>query len=412
LKEVVFVINGFPTYSETFIVNSILNAKNNGLEVRVLPEYVNDIDSSPTNELIQRNLLMNLVSPTPTIPESFKKRAKLAALDAFRRGTTLPLLRSINPLIFGKDGTGLRNYFRTRRFSPSLEVGLVHSHFGPNGVLAVNAKLIGLHDAPVITTFHGYDTTLDGMSLKKRRKYYRNLFNFGDWFTVNGPYLKSLLVNLGCPPDKISCIPMGVDTEFFHPPKQSNRPKKDEIKLISVGRLIPLKGHIFGIKCAHNLVQRGHDVHYTIVGDGPEMSHLESEIAKRNLSSNVTLTGKLTPVEIRDLLQKNDIFLMTSTKDHLGRCETQGVVTLEAQACGLPVVGFRNGGIPDTIIEGQTGFLAEDKNDDELARKVEIVVSRKEAPSFSQNARRFSVSNYDQKRTNEQFTELYSLFLN
>lgn len=125
-------------------------------------------------------------------------------------------------------------------------------------------------------------------------------------------------------------------------------------------------------------------MYYTIVGDGPEHRHLQSITRRDDLEKRVTLTGEISKHVIRDMLQKNDIFLMTSITDEDGRCEAQGIVTVEAEACGLPVVSFRNGCIPDTILDGVTGYLAADKGVDGF---VEKVINKGCHAEFSLNAR-------------------------
>jgi colanic acid/amylovoran biosynthesis glycosyltransferase len=153
---------------------------------------------------------------------------------------------------------------------------------------------------------------------------------------------------------------MGIDTSFFLP--KENPSKKRKIQLLSVGRLSKEKGHELGIQAASNLVKEGFNFNYFIVGDGKEKDNLKRLIEKLHLRKHVKMLGFKSQSEIKKLMQETDVFLMTSTYDETGRREAQGVVTAEAQACGLPVVAFRSGGVPYTLEEGKTGFLAEENN--------------------------------------------------
>jgi len=242
------------------------------------------------------------------------------------------------------------------------EYDLLHCQFGPNGCLAVEMKRFGLKSVKILTTFHGYDAHFNHQTLEEQRIYYKDLFKFGDHFTANTPYLMEQLLNLGCSEKKITLLPMGIDTDYFSPPKTKKKNKM--IQLISIGRLIKFKGHHHGIYSVKKMVDAGFPVEYTIMGKGEEQKPLEGLIKDLNLNKYVNLIGPRSQKEVKKALQMSDIYLMTSTHDKNGRRETQGVVTAEAQACGLPVVGFRAGGVPYTILEGKTGLLARENDID------------------------------------------------
>src|SRR5690606_531712 len=102
--------------------------------------------------------------------------------------------------------------------------------------------------------------------------------------------------------------------------------------------------------------------HYTIVGDGPLFQSLQDQIHSLRLQEYVALIGERSQQDIKILLESHHIYLMSSVTDSSGRCETQGVVTAEAQAMGLPVVAFDAGGVPYTILDGKTGILVKEKD--------------------------------------------------
>lgn len=119
--------------------------------------------------------------------------------------------------------------------------------------MAENARSCGFFDAPIITTFHGYDAFPAGCEVDDLRQYYKVLFENGDIFTVNGSYLKKRLIELGCKDEKIHTIPMGIDIDFFKP-SQLDKYDSSKINLISVGRLIPLKVHKYGLMIVSKLI--------------------------------------------------------------------------------------------------------------------------------------------------------------
>jgi colanic acid/amylovoran biosynthesis glycosyltransferase len=102
-----------------------------------------------------------------------------------------------------------------------------------------------------------------------------------------------------------------------------------------------------------------------IIGDGTSRADLE-ELAK-SLAINCTFLGELKPAEIRSWLEKARVFCAASITMQNGHSEAFGVVFLEAQAMGVPVVSFRHGGIPETMREGVTGLLAKERDVQGLA---------------------------------------------
>jgi colanic acid/amylovoran biosynthesis glycosyltransferase len=86
------------------------------------------------------------------------------------------------------------------------------------------------------------------------------------------------------------------------------------------------------------------------------------------------LLGKRNQEEISRVLPMQDIFLMTSITDPKYGVESQGLVTAEAQACGLPVVAFDSGGVKYTFIDGETGFLCKEKDIECYTEKIELLI--------------------------------------
>jgi glycosyltransferase involved in cell wall biosynthesis len=160
---------------------------------------------------------------------------------------------------------------------------------------------------------------------------------------------QSLKENYGLPSE---IIPTGVDTSFFAPAPDG--PANSNIRVIFVGSLRPFKGPHAVVEAARRLPH----LEFSLIGDGPMRAALET--AARDLH-NLHLLGPLPPTAVRDQLRQSDIFLFPS------RWEGFPKVIMEAAACGLPVVA-RGDYQPETVIDGQTGFLAAD--DEELFARV------------------------------------------
>ena len=124
------------------------------------------------------------------------------------------------------------------------------------------------------------------------------------------------------------------------------------------------------------------------------------------------MLGARDQSEVKKLMQESDVFLMTSTYDECGRRETQGVVTAEAQACGLPVVAFRSGGVPYTIEEGKTGFLAEEKNVAEFTHHLrKLCMDNTLRKKMGRTARKFIEANFSNTELAKKQISLYEKVL-
>ena len=172
--------------------------------------------------------------------------------------------------------------------------------------------------------------------------------------------------------------------------------------------MVTLKGYDLGIKIVKKLINKGYNVLYTIVGDGIEFDNLKKQLKENNIENAVELVGSKDQLEIKKLLSKNHLFLMSSTKDESGRSEAFGVVSLEAQAMGLPVIGFDAGGFPDTIIDGVTGFLVEDKNIQEMVSTIEkLILDQNLLVKMSRQAINNAIANFNVHKTTGQYFKLY-----
>lgn len=145
----------------------------------------------------------------------------------------------------------------------------------------------------------------------------------------------------------------GVDTERFVPIEHEN----NRIELISIGNLIPLKGHDYTIRAVKRIVDEGNfRIHLRILGRGEKEEELKKLVIKLKLEKYVEFMGYVPYDEVVKALQKSDIFVLPSYYEALG------CVYLEAMACGLPAIGCTGNGIDEIIQNGQDGYLIHGKN--------------------------------------------------
>lgn len=139
----------------------------------------------------------------------------------------------------------------------------------------------------------------------------------------------------------------GVDLDVFHPGAPRTRRPGDPVRLLFVGRLIPVKGVSMLLEA---IARIGSDfpIHLTVIGDGPLRQGIASEAVERGLQDRVSLTGGLPLAEVAAHMREADAFCLPSIR------ESGGAVLLESLASGLPIIAVRYGG-PAEIVDDEVG---------------------------------------------------------
>jgi colanic acid/amylovoran biosynthesis glycosyltransferase len=254
----------------------------------------------------------------------------------------------------------------------ALNPVLMHSHFGPDGLRSL--PLARTLELPLIVTFHGSDTTaLDlrhtnapyGYRRYQARK--RVLQRGGTLFLAVSEFIRRKLLEQGFAPEKVVVHYTGVDTNFFSP-LQGER----ESIVLFVGRLDEGKGASFLMRAMAAIQKENPLAELVLIGDGPLRRALEIE-AQRELR-RFRFLGTQSPPVVREWLDRASVFSVPSVKTSSGSEEAFGMVFAEAQAMGKPVVTFRSGGIPEIVVDGETGFLVPERDWQALADSIGLLL--------------------------------------
>ncbi len=144
--------------------------------------------------------------------------------------------------------------------------------------------------------------------------------------------------------------------------------------ILAVGRLIAKKGFA-DLICACGLIaERGKSFRCEIIGEGPLENELRGQIERLNLQNRVALSGAKPQGEVRQRLAAANVFVLPSIIDPEGGMDNLPTVIMEAMATALPVVSTNIGGIPEMVIENETGFLLEPVDASALADAIEKVI--------------------------------------
>lgn len=406
-KKIVHVLSIFPSKSETFIINLIVESLRAGFSSQILTDHLRSIEQSSQQELLTKNgLYQNAETFNPVVPENKLKRLFLAVFILIKNLKHFAVFfRTLNSKKYGLKSKTLKMWFQAGVFLKHRDATVFHGHFGINGKLLAEMKAIGAIKGKLITSFYGYDTFSTDINREALKKEYSGVFAYSDYIITSSQYLYDNLMELNAPKDKIIINPVGVNQEIFEFKK---RAYKDSLNIITVGRLIKLKGQHYGIDAIKILKDKGYNITYTIVGDGEEYEALQERINRNQLQNVVTLLGSKTQKDIIDLLYDNNLFLMTSITNEEGRAEGQGLVTAEAQASGLPVVAFDSGGVSETIDDKKTGFVVEEKNVQAMAEAIEkFIVEPELINKFGYAARKFVEQNFSNTIQSNRILKLY-----
>jgi phosphatidylinositol alpha-1,6-mannosyltransferase len=179
-------------------------------------------------------------------------------------------------------------------------------------------------------------------------------------------------------------IPLGVDHQRFSPEGRDLARRKFDVEgklvLSSVARLHAYKGHdtVLEALAALPAAVRERFV-YLVAGRGPHEQALRATALNRGISSRVRWLGFVSDDDLPDLYRASDLFLLC-THEAVERQEVEGfgLVFLEAQACGTPVVGARCGGIPEALREGEGAWLIEQGGVDGLVSLLLLLADKPE----------------------------------
>jgi colanic acid/amylovoran/stewartan biosynthesis glycosyltransferase WcaL/AmsK/CpsK len=401
-KSVAIKINAFPQISETFVVSNIIYAIRQGFKVKVFcNSFLGISNSSQKDEFQSYGIYDKIVPPIKPKQSTLRKCFQLFTFLIKPRNLYFTFkYRSYKHKGFFNCAFTLKQY-EDIRFNQ-----VFHVHFNSALQPLMDITNIGYIHPKIFITFHGYDAFVETEESFQATygAFYKKYVNA---VTVNSNYLKQVVLGLGVEERLIRVIPIGLDRTIFKGTEKTIN-NQQEIKILTVGRLVQLKGQLYGLRAIKRLIVQGFKIHYTIVGEGTERIILENETKRLELEDYITFTGASSQSQVMNYMKKSHIFLMTSTiDDQTGRREAFGLVSVEAQAMGLPVIGFNSGGFPDTIIEGETGFAVEDRNDKDLADKVLHLLDNPNLyQAMSKAAIQHSVT-FDQSRTTQQYLDLY-----
>ena len=243
---------------------------------------------------------------------------------------------------------------------------LIHAHFGQEGFRCLDASEKA--DVPLVTTFYGLDMSALPRIPKWNRRIQR-LFNEGDLFLCEGPFMADRLVAIGCSRDKVRVQRLGIDIERFN--YVSPRDRQDPTEILIYASLREKKGHRVGLRTFARLAIDWPDIRLTIAGDGPLRQGLIHQAETLGIRDRVDFLGAVTQDQGREILERATILLAPSLTGSDGDSEGGApVVLLEAMATGIPIVSTRHADIPYVLANGDAGVLVDENEVEAMVTEV------------------------------------------
>ncbi len=322
--------------------------------------------------------------------------------------TIIPeLVREINPL---KDGAALWKMIKMMKDERYL---IVHTHSSKAGVLGrIAAKIAGV--PIIIHTIHGWSFH-EHMQLWRKWLFVcleKMVTKFSDCLIVVAEVdiYKGLKEGIG-EPETYQLIRSAIPISIFNPDLfDSNLVRRqlgfpvDVPILGNVGRFSPQKNPLDWVKVASTVSRVIPDCHFLLVGDGPLRHEVEIVFEKLGLLNHCVFTGLRR--DVPQMMAAMDIFLLTSLWEGLPR------VIPQCMAMGLPIVAYRTDGAVEAINHGQTGFLCEPGEIDEMAKFcITLLQDYNLRKEMGENAREVVADTYDLSKMIRQIESLYNQLL-
>lgn len=208
---------------------------------------------------------------------------------------------------------------------------------------------------PLVTHFHGADVYVKEV-LERFADQYARLFRMGAAFIYGASIMKPHLLELGVPEDKLFYNPCGVNVEQFTPTRAEANPPT----FLALARFADKKGPQLALLAFERVARVVPEARLIAIGEGHLLEACRQMAKALGLADRVQYLGHVKHDEVARIMRSGRAFVQHSNTTTYGDSEGTVISVIEACATALPVVATRHGGIRDTIVHGETGFLVDE----------------------------------------------------
>ncbi len=294
------------------------------------------------------------------------------------------------------------------RFCKEKKADILHVHFGYHGL-----KSIGLKKKlkiPMVCSFYG-DDAFSWIQKEWYKKKIVHLFNEADRILVLGEYMKSWLMKLGCPEEKIRIHHLGVNLKEIRFEERIYS-KDKPFNFLIASSFVPKKGVDIALRALSEIGDRiEYKVH--IIGGGELESEIHGLVKELKMDEKVKFYGYQPYKIFQDLSYKCDAFLSASRTGEANQKEGTPMALVDVMATGLPVVSTFHSDIPEIVLDGETGYLAKENDVEDFARAILAFVGDfKNNRDLTKKARKHIEENFNAEIQTLKLEKIYSEVLN
>ena len=257
------------------------------------------------------------------------------------------------------DTAKFNNYEAIKFFLIHNKIDVVLAEYGTTGadILPICEEL----NIDLIVHFHGFDAA-EKKVLENYKLKYEKMFLYAKAIIVVSNVMKQKLISIGCNQQNLVLNTYGPNKMFLE-----MKPLFTKQQFVAIGRFVDKKAPYYTIFAFQKVIEKYPDCKLIFAGEGELLNSCINITKMLNLDKNITFTGAITPEEYKNYLLESLAFVQHSIVAQNGDSEGTPVAVLEAAAAGLPVISTIHAGIPDVVIDGETGLLVEEHDVDGMA---------------------------------------------
>ena len=247
------------------------------------------------------------------------------------------------------------------------KIDCVLAEYGPTACGCL--KVVETLNIPMVVHFHGFDARRK-VTIEEYSECYKKIFMYAYRIIAVSKQMKQDLIELGCSADKIIVSVCGPNRQFFE-----IRPDYLSRQFAAVGRFTHKKAPHLTIQAFNKVAKKMSSLKLVMAGDGELLDTCKNLAEQLGLSEMIEFTGVLTPDEIKTLFSSSAAFVQHSLVAESGDSEGTPVAVLEAQAAALPVISTFHAGIPDVVIDNETGLLVKENDVEAMSNNMLRIIS-------------------------------------
>lgn len=395
--KVALVVNGFPVLSETFIYNQATHLRARGVDVSIVTagdhgdadafKHAVPFEGPVVRALLDRVPARMLGRTLRRLTHGSARDLRLAAAARARYGNTPRALRAWLLAL------------------PLIDFDIVHLEYSGLAVAWLDALPL-IAPTKIVVSCRGTAERITPLIDAARPAQLRGLFAIANRVHCVSHAMVRTCECYGLTPDKAFVNHPAVHAARFQRTTPYPLRREGPYKLLSTGRIIWAKGLEFGLMALRDVLARGIDATYDIIGKGPDEERIRYAAHDLGLADRVVFRGALSGSDVKAALEAADLYLLPSVSEGISNA------ALEAMAMEVPVITSDAGGMPEAIIDGESGVVVEARQPTAMADAIAALLrdpDRRNA--LGQGARRRVLTAFSMDRQTATFMAEYEALL-